>query len=106
VRAGFAETPGAPQMRAFQGKAAQEGDVIATIELAGAIPVVAPKTEAFGPTLRAPEPDQRLYAVLALMQGGRRPGPMGKYTRAMVPCVAVLVVGLPLVNRARRVLLD
>jgi hypothetical protein len=52
VRASFAETPGVLQLRVFHGKAAQEGDVIATIELAGAIPVVAPKAEAFGPTLR------------------------------------------------------
>ncbi len=52
VRASFAETLGVLQLRLFQGKAAQEGDVIATIELAGAIPVVAPNAAAFGPTLR------------------------------------------------------
>jgi len=52
VRASFAEAPGVLQLRVFQGKAAQEGDVIATIELAGATSVIAPKADAFGATLR------------------------------------------------------
>ncbi len=52
VRASFAEAPGVLQLRVFQGKAAQEGDVIATIELAGATPVIAPQADAFGATLR------------------------------------------------------
>jgi hypothetical protein len=52
VRGSFAEIPGVLQLRVFQAKAAEAGDVIATIELAGPVPVPAPKPEAFGETLR------------------------------------------------------
>jgi hypothetical protein len=52
VRASFAETPGVQQVRVFEGKAAQTGDVIATIELAGPVQLPAPTAEAFGDTLR------------------------------------------------------
>jgi len=52
VRASFAETPGVLQLRVFQAKAAETGDVIATIELAGPVAIPAPKPEAFGQTLR------------------------------------------------------
>lgn len=52
VRASFAETPGVQQIRVFEAKAAQTGDVIATIELAGPVPLPAPKVEVFGDTLR------------------------------------------------------
>lgn len=52
VRASFAETPGVQQIRVFEAKAAQAGDVIATIELAGPVPLPAPKVEAFADTLR------------------------------------------------------
>jgi hypothetical protein len=45
VRSSFAETPGVLQLRVFQGQAAQAGDVIATIELAGAVPITAPNPE-------------------------------------------------------------
>jgi hypothetical protein len=52
VRASFADTPCVLQLRVFQARAAQAGDVIATIELAGPVPVSAPKPDAFGPALR------------------------------------------------------
>jgi hypothetical protein len=40
------------QIRVFEAKAAQTGDVIATIELAGPVPLPAPKVEVFGDMLR------------------------------------------------------
>jgi hypothetical protein len=52
VRASFADTPGVLQIRVFEAKAAETGDVIATIELAGPVPLPAPKAEAFGQALR------------------------------------------------------
>jgi hypothetical protein len=52
VRASFADTPAVQQIRVFEAKAAETGDVIATIELAGPVPLPAPTAEAFGDTLR------------------------------------------------------
>jgi hypothetical protein len=52
VRASFADTQGVLQLRVFEAKAAETGDIIATIELAGPVPIPAPKAEAFGQTLR------------------------------------------------------
>jgi hypothetical protein len=52
VRASFSDTEGVLQLRVFQAKAAQAGDVIATIELAGPVVVCAPRPDAFGETLR------------------------------------------------------
>ncbi|HVY13991.1 MAG TPA: hypothetical protein VHB27_02095 [Rhodopila sp.] len=52
VRTSWAETPGVLQLRVFQAKADQTGDVIATIELAGSMPLPAPRPDAFGPLLR------------------------------------------------------
>jgi hypothetical protein len=52
VRASFSDMEGVLQLRVFQAKAAQAGDVIATIELAGPVVVCAPRPDAFGETLR------------------------------------------------------
>jgi hypothetical protein len=52
VKASFADTPGVLQVRIFEAKAAETGDVIATIELAGPVPMPAPKADAFNQTLR------------------------------------------------------
>jgi len=52
VRASFADTPGVLQLRVFEAKAAETGDVIAAIELAGPVPIPTPKAAAFGQTLR------------------------------------------------------
>jgi hypothetical protein len=46
VRASFADTPGVLQIRVFQAKAAETGDVIATIELTGPVPIPVPKPDA------------------------------------------------------------
>jgi hypothetical protein len=48
VRASFADTPGVLQIRVFQAKAAETGDVIATIELAGPAPIPVPKPASSG----------------------------------------------------------
>jgi hypothetical protein len=52
VRASFADTRGVLQIRVFQARAAETGDVIATIELSGPVPVPAPEPKAFGPAAR------------------------------------------------------
>jgi hypothetical protein len=52
VRASSADVGNVLQVRVFEGKAAQAGDVIATIELAGAAPIPTPRADAFGATLR------------------------------------------------------
>ncbi|HEX3989754.1 MAG TPA: hypothetical protein VHX39_01145, partial [Acetobacteraceae bacterium] len=52
VRTSFADTPGVQQVRVFEAKAKQTGDVIATIELAGPVALPAPTADAFGDTLR------------------------------------------------------
>jgi hypothetical protein len=49
VRASFADTQAVLQIRVFQAKAAETGDVIATIELGGPVPIPVPKPNAFGP---------------------------------------------------------
>jgi hypothetical protein len=52
VRASFAGTQGVLQLRVFQAKSSETGDIIATIELAGPVVIPAPKPEALGETLR------------------------------------------------------
>jgi hypothetical protein len=52
VRASFADTPGVLQIRVFQARAAETGDFIATIELAGPLVLPAPKADILGQTVR------------------------------------------------------
>jgi hypothetical protein len=52
VRASFADMPGVLQIRVFQARAAETGDFIATIELAGSVALPAPKADVFGQTAR------------------------------------------------------